>query len=236
MFSISRKDVHFSQLASFSREPSPTALERAPYIPDGAAHSRIKSFCLGFLASAMVFIILIGLGGTIAIHNWRPSLSEVAISTGIDPSFCGKSPTEARAAGCRFEVNNFAWLHPDCYDEELDRDWTAGPLAKDLEFWEERGGKGPIPKELVMEGEVELVWVNTRQHRRHCLFVWEKYQRAAMNRRPMDNWTIDYHHTKHCIDLIRDPDNETPDDLVSSYLTLKYPTCDYGPVQLSMDG
>lgn len=91
------------------------------------------------------------------LHAWKPSLSQITISARIDPDFCGSSPAEAKAAGCRFEVNNFAWLHPDCYDEDLDRGWTSGPLASDLEFWEDYGGKGLIPSDLVMQGEVEMV-------------------------------------------------------------------------------
>lgn len=125
-------------------------------------------------------------------------------------------------------------MHPSCYDEELDRDWTDGPLSTQLEFWERYNGTGPIPMSLVRTGEVQKVWVNTKQHRRHCLFVWEKYQRAAEAQRPMDNWTADYKHTKHCIMLLRDVDNEFPDDMVSSFLTLKYPSCEYGPVKLAI--
>lgn len=236
MFSGNSDKVRFSQVLLSSRDTSPAVLDRTRLNKKDAARSCSRPVFLGLLIFFLTVPALIVLGGVIFYCVWKPTLSQITISTDIRADFCGASPAEARAAGCRFEVNNFAWLHPDCYDEELDKDWTSGPLAGDLEFWEEYGGKGVIPFDRVMAGDIKLVWVNTRQHRRHCLFVWEKYQRAAMNMRPMDNWTVDYLHTKHCINLLRDPKNETPDDMVSSYLTLKYPTCEYGPIQLAIKG
>jgi hypothetical protein len=181
-------------------------------------------------ATILAFIVL---GAMALARTMKPELSQIVLTASIPHDYCGNTPTQAKAAGCKFEVNNFAWLHPACYDAELDEDWKYGPLSKDLEFWENKNGIGRIPNELVFEGEVPMVWVNTRQHRRHCLLIWEKYQRAAMNRRPMDNWTIDYKHTKHCVNIIRDPERKTPDDLVTSFLALKYPTCEYGPIQIS---
>jgi hypothetical protein len=204
----------------------------APRQPMVNARGCPRFLTLGLIVSLPTLLALLIIGGILLSRTWKPALSQITISAFIPDGYCGTTPAQAKAAGCAFELNNFAWMHPDCYDAELDKDWTFGPLSQELQFWEKYGGVGNISKELVMTGEIEKVWVNTRQHRRHCLFVWEKYQRAAMNMRPMDNWTRDYDHTKHCIMLLRDENGTFPDDLVSSYLTLKYPTCEYGPVQI----
>ncbi|RFU82120.1 major facilitator superfamily transporter [Trichoderma arundinaceum] len=189
---------------------------------------------LGIIITLPTFVAIVVFGGILLSRTWKPLLSQITITASIPDNYCGSSPAEAKAAGCAFELNNFAWMHPDCYDAELDEDWTHGHLSNELEFWEQYGGVGSIPMQVVETGQVEKVWVSTKQHRRHCLFVWEKYQRAAMDVRPMDNWTADYKHTQHCIMLLRNENNKFPDEEVSSYLTLKYPTCEYGPVQISI--
>lgn len=220
-----------------SRSSSPASSHRGGKLDlqplTGIRNIPLKHLALIIIPSTTLVVLLI-FGGIVLSRTWKPTLAQISITAGIPPDYCGTSPAQAKAAGCAFELNNFAWIHPDCYDAELDADWTDGPLAGDLEFWEQYGGIGHIPKELVMTGEVQMVWVNTRQHRRHCLFIWEKYQRAAMDQRPMDNFTADYKHTKHCIKLLRNVDLQFPDEEVSSFLTLKYPTCEFGPIQLAI--
>ncbi|KAJ6783541.1 hypothetical protein PWT90_05582 [Aphanocladium album] len=234
MYPNQYEKVRSRSASSSSRESSPTARASVRWNLGSGTRSCSRPFFLGFLVALPTLIIVLVFGGVIVSRTWKPTLRQITISARIAPDFCGSTPAEAKAAGCKFEINNFAWLHPSCYDEELDRDWTAGPLSGDLEFWEEYGGKGLISRDRVMKGEIEKVWVNTQQHRRHCLFVWEKYQRAAMDMRPMDNWTVDYKHTQHCISLLRDPSHTYADDAVTSFLTLKYPSCEYGPVQLAI--
>jgi hypothetical protein len=187
----------------------------------------------------LTLVLLIVFGGVLLSHTWRPTLGQISISTRIPPDFCGTTPAEAQAAGCKFEANNFAWLHPSCYDAEMEEDWRHGPWASDLEFWRDHddnwNGVGLIPNEDAFKGEIERVWVNTLQHRRHCLHIWKKYVRFAEHRRPMDSWTVEsVHHVDHCVNLIRDFNNSWSDQKVSSILTLKYPSCEYGPVAINI--
>lgn len=185
----------------------------------------------------MTMMITIVFGGILLSRTWKPTLSQITISTGIPPDYCGTSPTEAKAAGCKFEANNFAWLHPLCYSAELEEDWRHGPWASDLEFWEQHGenwdGVGRVPPEEAFTGEIDTVWVNTLQHRRHCLHIWRKYVVFANKRLPIDSWTVEHeHHVDHCVMLLRDFNSTWPDERVSSKLTLKYPSCEYGPVAI----
>ncbi|KAL1882875.1 hypothetical protein Daus18300_000513 [Diaporthe australafricana] len=176
-------------------------------------------------------------GGVLLSRTWKPTLSQITISTRIPPDYCGNSPAEAKAAGCKFEANNFAWLHPLCYNEELEENWRHGPWASDLEFWETHSedwhGVGRIEPEEAFKGEIDTVWVNTLQHRRHCLHIWKKYVVFANRRLPLDSWTAESeHHVDHCVMLLRDFNNTWPDERVSSKLTLKYPSCEFGPVAI----
>lgn len=186
-------------------------------------------------ATMMLVIIF---GGVLLSRTWKPTLTQITISTRIPPDFCGFSPAEAKAAGCKFEANNFAWQHPDCYDEEQEEDWRHGPWSSDLEFWREHGddwtGVDHISNEEAFSGMIDTVWVNTLQHRRHCLHVWRKYVLAANAMKPMDSWTTDPHHVDHCVTLLRDFNNSAPDEKVSSKLSLKYPSCEFGPVAITI--
>lgn len=232
-----KDSVLYEKLAPQSpteRVTRPKGNERAQRQLSNVTQGCPRFLILSLIISLPTLLAILVFGGVLLSRTWKPSLTQITISTRIPHNYCGTSPAEAKAAGCAFELNNFAWMHPDCHDAELDEDWISGPLSSELEFWEQYGGIGSISKDLVRTGQVEKVWVNTRQHRRHCLFVWEKYQRAAMNMRPMDNWTADYKHTKHCIWLLRNENETFSDDKVTSYLTLKYPTCEYGPVQIAI--
>ncbi|KAI0125829.1 hypothetical protein BJ170DRAFT_632716 [Xylariales sp. AK1849] len=187
----------------------------------------------------VTMMLVIILGGVLLSRTWKPTLSQITISTRIPPDFCGFSPAEAVAAGCQFEVNNFAWQHPLCYNAELEKEWRYGPWSSDLEYWsshdDDGNGVGRIDNEEVFTGQVQKVWVNTLQHRRHCLHTWKKYVTVANERMPMDSWTANTEfHIDHCLNIIRDFSNEWPDELVSSFITLKYPACEYGPVAINL--
>jgi hypothetical protein len=107
-----------------------------------------------------------------------------------------------------------------------------------VEFWRERddnlNGVGRISKEAAFTGDIDHVYVNTLQHRWHCVHVWNKYVVFANERRPMDSWTAEHHHVQHCVTLLRDFNKSWPDERISSILNLKYPACEYGPVAINL--
>ncbi|TLD09573.1 hypothetical protein PspLS_11848 [Pyricularia sp. CBS 133598] len=153
---------------------------------------------------------------------------------------CGSTPNEARARGCRFETHNFAWTPPECYDEELNKIWDSKPwgYARDSE------GTQLIPREEVQKGDLKWAYVTLGQHLSHCVLIWQKYQRAVMFDRPVDNWTVSFPHTYHCGHLLVQWDLNHTD--FNSILYTKYVSCGYdwkradermeGVMSGSMDG
>ncbi|PVH91310.1 hypothetical protein DM02DRAFT_546082, partial [Periconia macrospinosa] len=137
-------------------------------------------------------------------------------------SQCGSSPEEARSLNCRFELHNFAWVPPECYDTELADEWDR---AETWQFSRNDNGTDPITKQEALRGDLPEAWVPWGQHLAHCALIWKKYKRSVMFNRPMDNWTSSYMHTAHCAtNLIRwdlDPSS------FNSRLHLKFPVCDY---------
>ncbi|PSN59927.1 hypothetical protein BS50DRAFT_475036, partial [Corynespora cassiicola Philippines] len=109
-------------------------------------------------------------------------------------TWCGSTPEEARALGCRFESHNFAWTPPDCYDEALNARWDS----KDWGYSRNPEGTDMISREEVLQGDLKWAYVTLNQHMSHCVLIWQKYQRAVMFNRPADNWTTSFPHTYHC--------------------------------------
>jgi hypothetical protein len=200
--------------------------------------SRTPKLAILIIVPFATLLLVVIFGGVLLKRTWKPSLRQITISTRIPPDFCGNSPAEAIAAGCKFEANNFAWQHPWCYNEEQEQDWRHGEWSSDIEFWENHdenwNGVGRIDNEEAFKGLIPLVWVNTLQHRRHCLQVWRKYVEAASDQMPLDAWTVDRPHVLHCMRILRDFNNTWPDEMVSSKLTLKYPACEFGPVAINI--
>lgn len=139
---------------------------------------------------------------------------------------CGTTAATARALGCRFELHNFAWVSPECYDEELSREW-------DKQAWgfartnETPPAEDMIPQEVAMRGELTHAWVPWSQHMAHCALIWKKFHRAVALNRPMDSWTSSYNHSEHCANMLIDWELASWPDLYNSDLHLKFPICDY---------
>lgn len=138
---------------------------------------------------------------------------------------CGTTAEEARKRGCLFEIHNFAWVPPQCYDEELGQDWNS---YNRWEFSWAANDSSATNASFVQQcraGDVEAAWVPWYQHMAHCSFILKKYLRSVMFDRPMDNWTSEWHHNEHCTNMMARP-NVNP-YLFNSLLHLKFPVCDY---------
>ncbi|TLD09220.1 uncharacterized protein PgNI_06753 [Pyricularia grisea] len=139
---------------------------------------------------------------------------------------CGNTPEEARALGCKFELHNFAWVPPECYDQQLGDDWDA----QDWQFARTNltpPAEAMIPKHVAINGELASAWVPWHQHMAHCALIWKKFHRAVALDRPMDSWTSSYAHSAHCADMLINWDLARQKDIFNSLLHLKFPTCSY---------
>jgi hypothetical protein len=140
-------------------------------------------------------------------------------------SDCGTSAEEARKRGCRFEMHNFAWVPPQCYDEELGREWDSHTRWEFSWAANDSSATNTSFVEQCRAGDVEAAWVPWSQHMAHCSFILKKYLRSVMFDRPMDNWTSSWHHNEHCTNMMAVPDVNY--HLFNSLLHLKFPDCDY---------
>ncbi|KAM3083544.1 hypothetical protein ACMFMG_004193 [Clarireedia jacksonii] len=118
---------------------------------------------------------------------------------------CGKTPEEARARGCEFDMLVTAWLPPRCIDRELvDEFMTVGnwqfytkPHAKEEDKF------GTYDPDFI--GSVnQTVWTTRRWHVTHCLFMFKKMNRALVNDWTTDAEAVSEPHMEHCMKTFLD--------------------------------
>ncbi|KAJ5569721.1 uncharacterized protein N7459_009151 [Penicillium hispanicum] len=111
---------------------------------------------------------------------------------------CGTSREEAKSLGCHFDPMSFSWLPTDCYDAELTETFL------DLQAWEwyTDATGSPAPRDAVLTGEYDELFVSWEYHLLHCTYAWRKMHRALLHGRPVDGYIAQYTHTAHCEEML----------------------------------
>lgn len=199
--------------------PKPSNEKWMPAETESTASTRnLRKIIAGTVLGTIVLVIILFLAAS-AIRA-----SETHSLTPIFPRHCGSTPTEARSLGCKFEVHNFAWVAPECYNAQLSAEWDSDPT------WAFSRTSAASPSDLytreeAYSGDLTEAWVPWRQHVAHCAFVVRKYQQAVEMGGPMDNWTSSGHHMEHCVGNFLRTDIGMGE--FNSILHLKFPVCDF---------
>lgn len=148
-----------SETGDFVR--SPEKLTRKRKIPN--TWPRFITFSATFgIACGFTLYFLNVFGGS--------SFKNTSFSDVYEESPCGNTPEEASSRGCKFEMQNLAWMPEECYDAQLAEEWNQMPW----QFWLDHDLQKPIPKSEVVTGFVPHVYVTYLQHKHHCMFMWHK--------------------------------------------------------------
>ncbi|PMD46155.1 hypothetical protein L207DRAFT_417719, partial [Hyaloscypha variabilis F] len=118
---------------------------------------------------------------------------------------CGTNLEEAQALRCIWDIMNFGWIHPTCFDQvESDR-WydTYGPW----EWYTEKPGNGTDAVRLTPEQLpfTPVTYTTQGYHVQHCLYIFRSIHVAAINSGPITNEGSSLGHTEHCAKLMADP-------------------------------
>ncbi|KAM7219458.1 hypothetical protein V8F06_005192 [Rhypophila decipiens] len=108
---------------------------------------------------------------------------------------CGNSSEEAFRNGCVIDLIPGAWVHPSCYDQELEKEFLE---AGDWKWYADPEGKNELSQEFMRRTPPSPVYVSLAYHDAHCAFTWRKLHRAATRGTPIDSHIGSYVHTKHC--------------------------------------
>jgi hypothetical protein len=167
------------------------------------------------LYSAIAFVavtIFYGLGFYTHIAMLGTSKTQPVNQTqATNWSFCGNSSVEARSNGCILDFISGAWVRPDCYDEELEKEFLE---FSDWHWFADREAQHELSKELLREtGGPSPIWVSNEYHRQHCKFTWRKLHRAIIRQTPIDSQVGRFTHTLHCSEsLVRQGVDPAPID------------------------
>ncbi|RVX67312.1 hypothetical protein B0A52_09093 [Exophiala mesophila] len=114
---------------------------------------------------------------------------------------CGNSTTEARQAGCKYDVLLNHWVPSECWDEEFvqeyqdDRSW--GAYADEL-----------LTQEITSiddMSERKYYYTSVRDHINHCAIVWKKQYWTLFEEAPaFDSVIAAPFHTDHCAQYLMD--------------------------------
>ncbi|OCL05576.1 hypothetical protein AOQ84DRAFT_273801, partial [Glonium stellatum] len=112
---------------------------------------------------------------------------------------CGSSPAEAKALGCQYDVMIGSWLPAPCHDAELMEEYLK---EANFKWYSDPDFQHEIPIEMMRAGDHGKIYTTEQEHTLHCSYVWVKQMRAVMNRKPMDDLSARYNHTRHCAGTI----------------------------------
>jgi hypothetical protein len=142
---------------------------------------------------------------------------------------CGKTPEEARARGCEFDMLVTAWLPPKCIDRELVDEFL------ELGNWDFYARQDGTEKDKLSTYDPDFlgsvnrtIWTTRRWHVTHCLFMFKKLSRALVNGWTVDAEAVSEPHMKHCmktfIEQVLFGPSLDPNE-IETYLEIIYPPC-----------
>jgi hypothetical protein len=118
---------------------------------------------------------------------------------------CGQSPAEAKAKGCIFDIMNYAWTPPACYEPDLAEEaLLRGPWP----WYLDRNATLPLPQDPAVLGDMALVWTTYDYHASHCLYAAKLVHRAALKGGFLLQEVEEWEHTDHCHGIVAHPVGE----------------------------
>ena len=165
-------------------------------------------------------------------HNHEPLPVDLGLNPALKPGedpvengyWCGTTPEEARAKGCKFDIILYSWVPPPCYDHEIQ---VAYMENRESEWYRNRGGEGgeKIPQERAALGVEPGLWLSWAYHDYHCQYIWKMMTRILRNSSMgVAGRLLEYYHTDHCINVLKGIE-KGPDVDISTLVSLNYSTC-----------
>jgi hypothetical protein len=120
-------------------------------------------------------------------------------SSSVFTNDCGSTPEEATALGCTFNVLNYSWQPPECFDEEIfNRYWEKAQERGGLKWYADSNLTKELPQDIEVLKHTPHVWTNHRFHVMHCMYTWELLHHGLTLNRPVVETVAEFTHTMHC--------------------------------------
>lgn len=207
----------FSQTENMAFEP--TLHRRRHYcIPRTIASALISIFIAAIIVLTVIAV------ATQQIPNIPKSVDRWSDSHVVQTTLdCGTSPQEAKAKGCIFDLMNYHWIRPECYNEEASKEAAKrGPWK----WYYDLNATRPIPGGQNAErlSQEVLVYTEHDWHVTHCVYALKTVHRAAMN---PGEWLPEeegsWNHTEHCAEVLQM--TGTPGEIINTVIDMQYLPC-----------
>ncbi|CAE7215963.1 hypothetical protein PTTW11_10761 [Pyrenophora teres f. teres] len=164
-------------------------------IDEKAAHTSIKTRQYRAIGIGVVFLLaVLAIGSAISILSQPTSTSM---------GECGRTPEQARANGCIFDLMMSGWVHPPCYPQELSDQFLR---ENSFAFFRDREGTQPMPEAEARLGNYKFVYTNGSFHYQHCSYIWAKQLRARTSKPYiLDSQSRSVEHVQHCVQRTGSP-------------------------------
>jgi len=189
--SVSSDDIHDPVANYHDLSTNEKMLESKSMLPTRKRHRLFSQplilwmFFVGLVVFSLVVYWLLPLQMN-QIPEFRPVFGD-----------CGESPEQSKARGCIYDPLAVTWVRPECYYPEIIEEFIdMGPV----DFFSEKSmsNESRVPIEEVIEGLHVQVWAPHKFHSVHCAHVVKKVHHTLANHLPIDSFSLNYEHTKHC--------------------------------------
>ncbi|MCJ1444135.1 MAG: hypothetical protein MMC23_004636 [Stictis urceolatum] len=194
----SEKGIDPSRIGLLSADAKhPITNDDPPIFPAIAKIKRNYHLCIASLLLAIGLLTASTLIQTSRLSRMT-STSPANVTRG-----CGNSSAEARAAGCVFDIMNFSWQHPECFDRELSERYLKrveqhGPLK----WYKDANKTIEVPNDIEVLQDYIVLWGEHRYHNMHCLYGWELLHKGIAEKRSVIEFLVDVEHTEHCTKVV----------------------------------
>lgn len=159
---------------------------------------RTSLVVLGGITTALLLLIILS-NTQLVLSILKSHTSATKDTATIVWKECGSNSTAARAAGCRFDLMLTAWIHEDCFDDELMESYLA---AHEYKWYADSALTTTVPDAVVRQGDHFRVYVVPEFHYVHCAYMWEMQMRAWKGAGAIDQRIWDLGHSTHCGKLL----------------------------------
>jgi hypothetical protein len=170
-----------------------------------ASPSRFRQFISSCNTKRLVVSVIIVV--TVGILTFTALTPRSKYSPNIFTNHCGSTAEEAIDLGCKFDVLNYSWQPPECFDEEIyNRYWEKSQEHGPLKWYADSNFTKELPQNLELLMHTPYVWSEHRFHVVHCMYTWELMHHALTLNKPVVEFVSLFNHTMHCGDTVLDED------------------------------
>ncbi|KAH7418523.1 hypothetical protein BKA64DRAFT_613703 [Cadophora sp. MPI-SDFR-AT-0126] len=201
-------------------------LEKRPFVEEPHPTRLLTGFTCGCYSLLLFYIVgTILIIASILTQHINLSKSEVQDWPEVQGGSqmivdCGSNPDEAKSKGCVWDLMNFAWTHPLCYNRAESEDWieTYGPWK----WYLDSNATQPVADEDLPY--TDAVYTEYGYHVEHCLYSLNLLILAATSGHLIADETSPLAHTHHCSRSLVHPDY-VPYEQISTKIYLLYMRC-----------